>query len=692
MNAMPRHTLRALRLGVLLLFGSTLLSRCATMMTPTGGPKDTLPPVILTMTPDNYTRNVPTVPKGMKIYIGFDEFVQIKDQQKEFFTSPQMKKKPTLTLRGRGLVIQLRDTLEPNTTYALNFGSAIQDNNENNPLYSMRYVFSTGDEIDSMILSGYTADSYKTDSVSKSFIWFYPADSLDETPEYDSTIFNRKPSVIARAETNGIFIAQNLKPIPYRLYAIEDTNDNQMYEPGVDQVGFIEELQNPLELPDFAIWYDSLRRYVTAEPQLYFRMFTDVAFRRQMLSETARPLQHQAMLYFASAHPRIVRIHFDSIPDERVIIDPQTVGRDTVALWFNMPSESLPDTIRGTITYFKHDSIRQLQEVTEDLKLAWRLVETKAEEREREKLEREKRKAEEAGEEWTEPEKPSTFTYKFSTSGSVNPETRLSVLFDYPLVRMDSTAIVMNRIENKDTIPTPVRWVQDTANMRNWFVEVPWQLKTDYVLTIPKGALADMAQQQNDSITVSYKGIDPEKFATFLVNVVGKSDDARYIVQLLNDKGGLIEEKKGVSTGLVRFNYVPAGNVRFRIIEDANGNGLWDTGNVVERRQPERAENYVNEKGEDTFAAKENWEIEMDMDMNRIFAPVTMQSLIQTLENREIQRLQKLQEEKKGAAGRQNNNSSMSGSSTNSMFNSSSNSMFNSTSGSMNNSMTNMMR
>ena len=130
MNAMPRHTLRALRLGVLLLFGSTLLSRCATMMTPTGGPKDTLPP-----------------------------FVQIKDQQKEFFTSPQMKKKPTLTLRGRGLVIQLRDTLEPNTTYALNFGSAIQDNNENNPLYSMRYVFSTGDEIDSMILSGYTADS-----------------------------------------------------------------------------------------------------------------------------------------------------------------------------------------------------------------------------------------------------------------------------------------------------------------------------------------------------------------------------------------------------------------------------------------------------------------------------------------------------------------------------------------------------
>ena len=655
MNAMPRHTLRALRLGVLLLFGSTLLSRCATMMTPTGGPKDTLPPVILTMTPDNYTRNVPTVPKGMKIYIGFDEFVQIKDQQKEFFTSPQMKKKPTLTLRGRGLVIQLRDTLEPNTTYALNFGSAIQDNNENNPLYSMRYVFSTGDEIDSMILSGYTADSYKTDSVSKSFIWFYPADSLDETPEYDSTIFNRKPSVIARAETNGIFIAQNLKPIPYRLYAIEDTNDNQMYEPGVDQVGFIEELQNPLELPDFAIWYDSLRRYVTAEPQLYFRMFTDVAFRRQMLSETARPLQHQAMLYFASANPRIVRIHFDSIPDERVIIDPQTVGRDTVALWFNMPSESLPDTIRGTITYFKHDSIRQLQEVTEDLKLAWRLVETKAEEREREKLEREKRKAEEAGEEWTPPAEKNPFAWKFVTSGEINPEEDLVVDFDYPLARLDSASLVLTRDYPDSTHEqVPLRIVRDTAQLRRWHIRTEWVPASKYTLTIPAGAITDIAGFSNDSIVESRATMDPEKFSTVKINVVAPDDGTRYIIQMLDGGGKLKQERRDLSSGLCQFNYVPAGDIRFRVIEDRNGNGKWDAGNLVERRQPERTELYANDDGEDTFTTKANWEMEFTMDMSQIFAPVTMESLIRTLDEREEQRLRREAEKlaKEGDKGR----------------------------------------
>ena len=124
MDIRKRHIVRTLRAAVLLLFVSAFLSRCASMMTPTGGPRDSLPPVIVNMTPDNFSTNRPLV-NHEKIYIEFDEFVQLKDQQKEFFTSPAMKKKPLITLRGRGIVVQLRDTLAPNTTYALNFGSAI---------------------------------------------------------------------------------------------------------------------------------------------------------------------------------------------------------------------------------------------------------------------------------------------------------------------------------------------------------------------------------------------------------------------------------------------------------------------------------------------------------------------------------------------------------------------------------------
>ena len=652
----PRHMLNVLRLAVALLFASALMSRCASMMTPTGGPRDSLPPVIVNMTPDNFATGRPTVGHG-KIYIEFDEFVQLKDQQKEFFTSPAMKKKPLITLRGRGIVVQLRDTLAPNTTYALNFGSAIRDNNEGNPLYSMRYVFSTGPEIDSMVLSGYTADSYKADSVSKSFIWFFPADSVEQVAGYDSTIFKYKPAAIARAENNGIFIAQNLKPIPYRVYAVQDKNDNQMYEPGSDQVGFLEKSYNPAEMPDFAMWYDSIRQYVTAEPQLYLRMFTDKAFRRQLLSQTERPLQHKAMLYFGAAHPRIERIRFDSIPEDRVIVDPQTVGRDTIALWFNMPSSALPDTIKGEITYFKHDTVNVLQEVTEPLKLSWRLIETKEQEKEREKLERERRKAEAAGEEWVEPKKENPFAYKLPLTGEINPENNLTVDFDYPLTRLDSAAMLLTLTRSDNSIEdVPVRFVRDTGLLRRWHIEAPWTSGGQYTLTIPKGAITDVAGFSNDSIVRKYTVLDPEKFATVKIHVKGKDDKAKYILQLLDGSNALKQEKRDVTTGDWQFNYVPAGEIKFRIIEDMNGNGKWDTGNVVERLQPERAEIYANDEGEDTFATKTNWEVEFSIDMNRVFAPVTMESLSRLLDEREAQRLRR-EAEKRAKEPKTNRNS-----------------------------------
>ena len=634
-----------LRTAVALVLVGGIFSRCANTMTPQGGPKDTIPPVIVAMTPDNFATNVKTTVN--KIYIEFNEFVQLKDQNKEFFTSPAMKKKPVLTIRGRGVAIQIRDTLLENTTYALNFGSAIRDNNEGNPLNAMRYVFSTGDEVDSIYCSGYTADSYKADSVSKSYIWFYIADSLPNTPDWDSTMFNRKPEVIARAENNGIFIAQNLKPVPYRIYAFQDKNDNQLYEAGTDLVGFVDSLYNPVELPEFAIWFDSLRMYPTAEPQLYFRMFTDETFKRQTLQAAERPLQHKAVLHFGAARPRIEEIRFDSIPKEKFIIDPQTVGRDTIALWFNMPAAELPDTIKGEITYYKHDSIRQLVKTTEPLKLAWKYVESKEEEREREKEQRERERAEKAGEEYTPPKKPNPFKFKMSQSGDVNPEQHLTVEFDYPLTKLDSTTVVLTEVDEQGgEKPLKVTFERDTANMRRWRLLAKWKELAKYNLMIPAGAIENVAGEQNDTIKGTYTGIDHEKFATVIIDVKGKPDSTNYLVQLTNAQGAVQQERRNVKGGKVQFNYITPGDIKIRVIEDPNGNGKWDSGNVVERRQPERAELYANEKGEDTFVTKANWEMELSIDMNQLFAPVTMQSLIKTLDDREAQRIRKLEEER----------------------------------------------
>ncbi len=633
-----KYIITLLRSAVVLLFLSGFLSRCASVLSPTGGPRDTLPPVIVVLEPDNYTTNF----DSQKVYIEFDEFVQIKDQQKEFFTSPEMKNKPTIVTRGRGIVVTIKDTLLENTTYSLNFGSSIRDNNEGNPLNAMRYIFSTGDRIDSMMVSGYTADSYKADSVSKSFIYFFPVDSIENVAEYDSTLFKYKPSAIARAENNGVFIAQNLKPIKYRVYAIEDTNNNQMYEPGTDQVGFISDDINPRELPGFGIWYDSVRRYPSADPQLYFRMFTDVAFKRQTLQGNERPLQHKAMLYFGAANPKIESIVFDSIPSEDVIIEPLTLGRDTLAIWFKSPSEQLPDTIRSVVSYYKHDSINNLVLTNDTIKFPWRLIESREAEKLRKEKETEKAAAEAIGEEWIDPDNP--FSYKMSLKGEINPEKNLMMEFDYPLASIDTARMILTSI-NADSLVTDRTFSieRDTASLRRYYIRSQWDAAPTerYTLTIPRGVITDVAGMSNDSLVGSYTIADPEKYATILINLAASSNvDTKYIIQLLNGSNKLIEEKRNLTAGEVKFNYVPAGDIRLRLIEDRNGNGIWDSGNVVERRQAERSEIYSSE-GEDTFATKANWEVELNMNMDEIFAPVTMDMLIKTLDDREIQRAEK---------------------------------------------------
>ena len=603
-----------------------------------------MPPVITAITPGNFATNF----TEKKIYIEFNEYVQIKDQNKELFTSPAMKKMPLISTRGKGIVITIRDTLKENTTYAIDLGSAIRDNNEGNPLNAMRYVFSTGSTIDSLLCSGYTADSYKADSVSRTFLWFYIADSLPVTPDYDSTIFNRKPDVSARAQNNGIFIAQNLKPVKYRIYAIGDKNDNQMYEPGTDLVGILDSTYNPAELPPFAIWFDSLRHYPSADPQLYFRMFTDKTFKAQRLVEAVRGDRKKITLYFNTALPTIDSLVLDSIPSEKIIFDPRTKGKDTLNLWLNMPDEKLPDTIKGSITYYRHDSIRQLVKTTESIKVAWKYTETKEEQKEREKEERERKKAEEEGREYTPPKKANPFKYKSTASGEINPEKGFEINLDFPLVEFDSTSVKLYKLEGDDKNPTETEverhFERDTLNIGRYFVRAKWESKSKYRFYIPQGSMTDVMGYQNDSISSSFSTFDPEKFSKIVLTVKGE-EGKKYIIQQTDASSKTQQQIEGVTSGQYTINFVSPGEIRIRIIEDTNGNGRWDAGDVVNRLQPERSEMFINDKGEDLFATKANWDIEIDIDMSNVFKPLTMENLIKILDEKEAARIKKLSEE-----------------------------------------------
>lgn len=652
------------------LFGSSLLWRCANITAPQGGPKDSLPPIIVSASPGFFTTNF----TGKEIYIGFDEYVQIKDQQKEFFTSPMMKKTPTITTSGRGIRITILDTLEENQTYALNFGNAIVDNNEGNRLSDFRYVFSTGSEIDSMVMSGYTVSASKGDSVSSSLIFFYPAE-VDSIPDYDSILFKYKPAAVAKAATNGIFIAQNLKPIDYKIYAIADKNNNFTYDPETDMVGFLDSLHNPLSEPDFSVWYDTTRHYLTAEPQLYFKMFTDGRFKRQNLAESKRDMQHKVTLFFGAPNPEVLEFSIDSIAPEEIVTEYVTRGKDTINYWLNVPSERLGDTLKGRVIYLKHDSINNLVPDTAKLSLFWKYFESKEEKKAREEEEKKKEKALKDRVEYVPPVPKNPFKVDMP-KGELNPEKTITFKFEMPLVAVDTAAIdlrlagaALSAEEEKkiaeekkkeaqkkgvesiaedvsDLETVPYEFFQDSVDMKIWHLRAAWNPKNKYKLIVPAGAFRNVAGQSNDTLRNDYTTLDPEKFGTVIVNVVGKRPTDYYVLYLNDENGKKIDEIKGVQSGKYQFNYVKPGKVRVSVLEDPNGNGKWDTGNLIERRQPERTEPYVDENGEEVMEVKANWEVEITADMNSVFKPITFETVNEQLRKTEAVRLKKILEDR----------------------------------------------
>lgn len=135
--------------GFMVLFTSTLI-RCANIQRPTGGPKDSLPPKLLNELPANFSRNF----KERRIVLTFDEYIKLNNQFKEFSISPDVDVQPIFRVKKKDLIITLPDSLEENTTYTINFGKGLVDYNEGNPVVHYNYVFATGNELDSLSLSG----------------------------------------------------------------------------------------------------------------------------------------------------------------------------------------------------------------------------------------------------------------------------------------------------------------------------------------------------------------------------------------------------------------------------------------------------------------------------------------------------------------------------------------------------------
>ena len=286
---------------------------CAKRGSITGGSKDTIAPVMKVSFPKNFSKNF----KGNEIKLVFDENIKLKNLNKQLIISPPMKYEPSIlpTTPTKTITIKIKDTLQPNTTYSFNFGQSIADNNEGNPLNQFKYVFSTGDYIDSLSLGGTIKSAY--DKEVESFVSVMLYDVNDNFK--DSVVYNNNPRYVTNTlDSLKTFRFENLKAGKYLLVAMKDYNSNNKYNPKTDKIGFSKEF---ITIPNDTIY----------ELELFKESLPFKAFKPSQASGNRLFLGYEGVANTAAARPKLILKNRTEILSHVITKFPK---KDSLQIWY----------------------------------------------------------------------------------------------------------------------------------------------------------------------------------------------------------------------------------------------------------------------------------------------------------------------------------------------------------------------
>jgi uncharacterized protein (DUF2141 family) len=521
--------------GLLFLaFIALALWQCAKRGSPSGGPKDVTPPELLRTEPENYSTNF----NAKKIRLYFDELIKLEDVQNQLVVSPPFKYPAEITPMGgpsKYIEVVIKDTLRENTTYTINFGQSIVDNNEGNPNSFLTYVFSTGDYLDSLTLSGAVKDAINRKADEFISVMLYEMDSTYT----DSTIFKEPPLYITNTgDSLPFFELRNLKGGKYALFALKDVNKNNMFDQGQDKIGFIEDT---ITLPTDSIYGLNL-------------------FREQLNYKATVPsfvANNKIIFGYQGDYRDMVIETLTSLPDS---VDTKILkerNKDTLNYWMTPTDlDSIVFTVRNDKALIIDTFTVKMRDLPMD-----------------------------------------SLTVSTSTSGKFNFEDTFSLLANTPISALDTSQIAL---VVSDSIPANYTYVLDTVqNKVDFDFEVEPNQK--YSFSFLPGAITDFFGVENDTLSYNLSTGSLADYGTLTMILSG---DVTYpvIVQLTNESGVVQREIAASEPQSFEFNNLDPGNYIARVIFDENGNGKLDTGNFLEKRQPEDISYYPG-----TIEIRTNW-------------------------------------------------------------------------------------
>lgn len=587
---------------------------CANRGYPEGGPKDETPPQVVEEVPLSYTTNF----KAKRVNIYFDEFVQLNDINNKFIFSPPVKKDPKVSLKGKYVQVAIPDSLRENTTYSLDFADAIVDNNESNPLGFYRYVFSTGERIDTLELGGTVVNAESYEPVLGVLVALYEKSG-------DSIPLKELPDYIARTDSSGNFRLTNLREGHYRVMAIEDANRDKMYTPESEMFAWMDTTVFPVVEPATrvdtfhviekiveadTILRDSIVRtdYLAYGPSnLYLRLFLEKLTQLYLVEDDRKEREQLNFIFSIPGENGLEVTLWDTLATEPLPQDwyfkEHSAGNDTLTLWIKDSTVYKKDTLNVILSYMRSDSTGQWERYSDTARYTFRAKEKKEG--------KSKKKDEDAP-------KVEFLEIKSNISGDLDLGARLYLEFSRPINK--STLDSIRVLEKVDTVYQliPFQVVEDSLRVRRVFVDAAWKAGGEYQLQVDSATIYDIYGRFNDKLEKKFKVRTEEYYGKIMVNVRGV--DCPTIVQLYKAENGksengkrtynVVQSKEVEQDGEVVFPLLPEGKYCVRAILDRNGNGVWDTGLYLKHRQPEEI---VYLRGE--IAVKQNFDVEQDFDI-----------------------------------------------------------------------------
>ena len=572
---------------------------CARMGSPDGGWYDDDPPVVLGSTPADKATGV----KTNKINIYFDEYIKLADATQNVIVSPPQLEMPEIQAKGKKIVVELKDTLKPDMTYTIDFSDAISDNNEDNPLGNYTFTFSTGQQTDTLEVSGTVLSAENLDPVPSILVGLYE--------DLADSAFRTKPLLrVARTDANGHFVIKGVAEGEYRIYALQDADGNYKFTQKSEMIAFSHETYKPYVKPDMrqdTIWRDTLHIDSIAQVH-YMHYYPDdvvlTAFQEKQtdryLLKTERKDADRINIFFSYGHeqlPIIRGLNFNS--DDAFIVE-TNAKKDSITYWLRDTLLVNQDTLRMDLTYQMTDSLGMLVEHTDSAIeiLAKTPYEkrVKAQQKEYETWLKQQEKKKRKGEEPYDsiyPVKP--LEPKYNVPQSMDPNRSISIEVPTPPAVLDTAGIHLYTKIDTLWYNASYEFHQRDSLLRYYELLVDWKPGAEYSFEVDSAAIIDIYGKACKSYKQGIKVKALDDYATLFFDISGYTDSAAVVVQLLDKSDRPVAQSKMESDHTAPFYYVAPGIYYARAFVDGNGNGVWDTGDYDADEQAETVYYYSRE-------------------------------------------------------------------------------------------------